>query len=107
YGYVWLSTENGIVRYDGRNFKIFNGNNRKDFSDSRMLYFDGNIKEDSIFVHNVQGEKFLIHKHAILKGDGGVFKDFVKLEVQKSYGNRVEHLDRNTEIGYKGVTRFL
>lgn len=111
YGYVWLSTENGIVRYDGRDFKIFNGNNHKDFSDSRMLYFDGPIEKDSIFIYNAQGEEFLIHKNGIEKWQDNAtdddFRDFLKIQLKKYPGNKIKYPDRNTEITYKGRLRFL
>lgn len=107
YGYIWLSTENGVVRYDGQDFKLYNQNNHKDFSDNRMLFFDGSIKKDSITVHNIQGEEFLIHQHSVEKGKGDPLKDFIKVEDQKSYGNTIRHSDRNTEIKYNDIVRFL
>ena len=28
YGFIWMTTENGLVRFDGKNFKIYNTNTR-------------------------------------------------------------------------------
>jgi ligand-binding sensor domain-containing protein/signal transduction histidine kinase len=65
YGYIWLSTENGIVRYDGQNFKIFNSENIKGLSSNRMLLFTGNIEKDSILILNERGETLLIHQRIV------------------------------------------
>jgi len=65
YGYIWISTENGVVRYDGRDFKVFNNKNHTGFTNNRMLYFEGNIKKDSIVIHNVFGDQLYIREHRI------------------------------------------
>ncbi len=45
YGFIWLTTENGVVRYDGSAFLAF-----KDFqiNNQRFTFFCGNIQKDSI-----------------------------------------------------------
>lgn len=65
YGYIWLATENGLVRYDGQNFKIFNSENIKGLSSNRMLLFTGNIKKDSIIIYNDRSEILLIHNRTV------------------------------------------
>src|SRR5690606_786830 len=65
YGYIWISTENGVIRYDGQGFKLYNNKNLTDFSNDRMLFFDGNIAKDSITISNVFGEELLITNHNI------------------------------------------
>lgn len=47
YGFIWLTTENGLVRFDGDNFKIFNSNNLGIVS-NRFVFLSGNIKRDSL-----------------------------------------------------------
>ncbi|WP_114822616.1 two-component regulator propeller domain-containing protein [Chryseobacterium sp. KLBC 52] len=46
YGFIWLSTENGLVRYDGYNFVTYNHLNLKN---NRFSVFLGNIEKDSIY----------------------------------------------------------
>ncbi|MBB6330655.1 signal transduction histidine kinase [Chryseobacterium sediminis] len=46
YGFIWLSTENGLVRYDGYNFVTFNHLNLKN---NRFTFFFGNAEKDSIY----------------------------------------------------------
>lgn len=41
-GYIWLATENGLVRYDGQHFKTFNSENSIGIKSNRMRYFYGN-----------------------------------------------------------------
>ena len=47
YGFIWMTTENGLVRFDGKNFKIFNTNNINTLS-NRFLYLYGSIENDSL-----------------------------------------------------------
>ncbi|RXM50428.1 MULTISPECIES: two-component regulator propeller domain-containing protein [unclassified Chryseobacterium] len=46
YGFIWLSTENGLVRYDGYNFVTYNHLKLKN---NRFTSFFGNRKKDSIY----------------------------------------------------------
>ena len=65
YGFLWLSTENGIVRYDGQNFKTYNGENVKNLTGNRMRFFNGSIHKDSIIIINEKGETLLIHERSV------------------------------------------
>lgn len=35
-GYIWFTTFDGLVRFDGVNFKVFNKSNSKDFKTNRL-----------------------------------------------------------------------
>jgi ligand-binding sensor domain-containing protein len=51
YGFIWLSTENGIVRYDGNQFSAFNSATTK-LNGSRFTEILGTLKKDSLFCYN-------------------------------------------------------
>jgi len=59
YGFIWLTTENGIVRYDGVNFLIY-----KNFplNSQRFTYFYGSPEKDSIFTNGDYGNTILLHE---------------------------------------------
>ena len=109
YGYVWLSTENGIVRYDGQGFKLYN-QYLDGFSANRMLFFDGDIQKDSITISNVLGETLLIKGHQIQRINDfgqGHLKALLKAQQQKYSGNKVIYKDLYLQLKANGKTRFL
>ncbi|MEY8758919.1 sensor histidine kinase [Chryseobacterium tongliaoense] len=57
YGFIWMTTENGIVRYDGTNFLVY-----KNFplNSQRFTYFYGNVEKDSVFTGVDYGNKVMI-----------------------------------------------
>jgi len=59
-GYIWLATENGLVRYDGQHFKTFNSENSIGIKSNRMRYFYGNPNLDTIYIRNDIGQYFTI-----------------------------------------------
>ena len=54
-GYLWLATQNGLVRFDGFNFKVFNGDNTPAIKNNRFvhLFVDPN---GTLWVSGEQGE---------------------------------------------------
>ncbi|MHA3789657.1 sensor histidine kinase [Flavobacterium hauense] len=85
YGYIWLSTENGVVRYDGQNFKTYNSENIKGLSSNRMLLFAGSIKKDSIIILNERSEILLINKRTVKSLDTVTHKKFFVVLSQDAY----------------------
>ena len=67
YGFIWMTTEDGIVRYDGSNFVVFNSSSIK-LSGYRFSEILGNIQQDSLLCYN-EGKKelVLIHQRKIKK----------------------------------------
>lgn len=57
YGFIWLSMEGRILRYDGSNFVQYNNFKLKNLS---FGDFYGSIKKDSISVFNISEKKVLI-----------------------------------------------
>lgn len=62
YGYIWLSTESGLVRYDGESFKIFNSENLPGLTADRLFAFTGSVGRDSITIRNEIDELIVISK---------------------------------------------
>lgn len=58
YGFIWLTTENGIVRYDGTNFLVY-----KNFPlpSQRFTYFYGHPEKDSIYTTGDFQKTVLVH----------------------------------------------
>jgi signal transduction histidine kinase len=65
YGFIWLSTEDGLVRYDGTEFKVIS--NISGITSSRMIFFWGQVEKDSIFIKNDKNEVILIHGRRAVK----------------------------------------
>lgn len=68
YGFIWLSTESGLIRFDGKNFKTFNSTNIKNLISDRMYVFGGSVEKDSITILNGTNQ-FLIIKERSVKID--------------------------------------
>lgn len=62
YGFIWLSTENGLVRYDGNHFKVFGIDSRIGISSNRIHSFRGSVEKDSIYVQDDAHDYILIKK---------------------------------------------
>lgn len=62
YGFIWLSTESGLIRYDGVNFKTFNSTNINKLDSDRMFVFGGDIEKDSISICNGTQQYLLVQK---------------------------------------------
>ena len=60
YGYIWLATENGLVKYDGKNFKIYNTENCEGMLSNRIHYFSGSVHKDSIYFINENKQLYSI-----------------------------------------------
>lgn len=56
YGFIWMTTENGLVRYDGEKFEVYNTHNST-IKSNRFLYINGNYKTDSLYTTNDWNEE--------------------------------------------------
>ncbi|RNL77380.1 GHKL domain-containing protein [Sinomicrobium pectinilyticum] len=65
HGYLWLSTENGVSRFDGSRFKNFDNTNIPGSTSNRMRFFYGSSSLDSIFISNSHNQTFLIHDRVV------------------------------------------
>ena len=53
YNFLWMTTENGLVRYDGNNFIVYNSSTTP-IKDGRFVKILGNVKSDSLYCSNLQ-----------------------------------------------------
>ncbi|MFK7949210.1 MAG: histidine kinase [Saprospiraceae bacterium] len=60
-GFIWITTDNGIVRYDGRKFKVYNNENIKDKDIIGLLIDD----ENTIWFWNLRGQLFYIKNNKV------------------------------------------
>lgn len=75
YGFIWMTTENGLVRFDGKNFKTFNSNNINTLS-NRFLYLFGSIEKDSLQTFTEHyANKIIINKRNAKKVKEGYLFD--------------------------------
>ncbi len=76
YGFIWLTTENGIVRYDGANFLVY-----KNFplNSQRFTYFYGSPEKDSILTTGEYGNIIVLHdkKPEISKSNKSLYKNII------------------------------
>ncbi|CAA7196606.1 sensor histidine kinase [Chryseobacterium potabilaquae] len=66
YGFIWLATENGLVKYDGKQFTIFNDPKSKNYYPSIFL---GNLQRDYILTYNDINEniQFITQRKVVVK----------------------------------------
>ena len=69
HGFLWMSTENGLLRFDGRKFKVYNSSNTN-LKSNRFAYISGNIENDSLTVHTAHHlDSFIINQRTIKKNN--------------------------------------
>ena len=64
-GFIWMTTENGLVRYDGNKFDVFNIDNIKGINSNRMRSFRGSIFKDSLYLQNDFSEYILLNNNKV------------------------------------------
>ena len=62
YGFIWMTTENGLVRFDGKSFKFFNQKNINTVS-NRYLFIKGSIEKDSLITYSEYHEDVVLIKN--------------------------------------------
>lgn len=64
-GFIWMTTENGLVRYDGSRFAVFNSDNLSGIASNRMRFFRGSVSKDSLYLQNDFSEYILINNSKV------------------------------------------
>lgn len=88
YGFIWLATEDGLVRFDGQQFKIYNSDNIKGLKSNRMKFIKKNYLRKGNYVGNDLGQILKIGRNPELYYKNG--KDIHPLnEIGRLFGNNV------------------
>lgn len=88
YGFVWLTTENGLVRFDGKNFKTFNSSN-KQFSSNRFLFLCGSVEKDSLKTYTENfNDNIIIRNRNVIKSEDNTISN-----INDTYENKRFHMN--------------
>lgn len=100
YGFIWLSTESGLVRFDGENFKTYNSATIPGVKSDRMYMFGGSVEKDSLIIRNELYQYFLIRKRTVvndttlhnplLKPKKGYIRDNLEIIPSLHYASKKE-----------------
>lgn len=76
-GFIWMTTENGLVRFDGQQFKLFNRSNL-DISSNRFLWFQPSMDKSSgpLFTEVTKNE-FVSIEDGKAKADKKYYKNWM------------------------------
>lgn len=81
-GYIWIATRDGLSRFDGYQFQIFNNQNESSF------HITNNYVNDIMQVHS--GRFYIASNNGIQYYDGGLFHDVAMLDAHgKRFGTYV------------------
>lgn len=101
YGYIWLSTENGIARYDGQTFDIYNSENIHGLISNRMRFFSGIPEKDSIYLLNETHQFLLINNRKIKNLNKRISEPYKSVkEIIESNHNPVSSLSFTEDSEY-------
>lgn len=91
-----MTTENGLVRFDGKNFKTYNSNNSR-LSSNRFLYLSGSIEKDSLrtFTEAYADIVIINNRRAIKAKKNNFSTSFNEYENNRFYMNNTYNLTTN------------
>lgn len=105
-GFVWLSTELGLVRYDGLNSKVFNSQNTKSMKVNRIISISKNIKNELIVLaedHNI----FRINeKNNSIDSASNLLNDFILSDHRFTSASFLKPEDSKEKELYKNLLDF-
>lgn len=94
-GYIWFTTFDGLVRFDGVKFTVFNKSNTKGIINNRFsgIYCD---KDGTLYANSKEGGTLTVYKD-------GVFSSYNSDEVPDSYIEIIQPY-KNGELGFLTVS---
>lgn len=103
-GFIWLATDKGLIRFNGRNFKNYPIEGNKSPEVSNILFTENN----QIWVQNFYGQHFkqendyLIYEKKLSKNQYFVLNHTLKNQIVRVIDNRLETFDIiNNELTFK------
>jgi len=86
YGFIWMTTENGLIRYDGKNFVIYDSHNTG-IKSNRLIYIIGDYQADSLYTTNDWDEQYIfIHRRKVQLADRKKHPNAVQFELNDKNG---------------------
>jgi signal transduction histidine kinase len=73
-GYLWMTTEGGLVRYDGRLMRVFSTRNDSDLLDDRLQYLMQD-RTGALFVNDAAGSLYRVTTGSVTREIDGRGKD--------------------------------
>ena len=88
-----MTTENGLVRFDGANFKTYNSSNRGLLA-NRFLYLSGSIEKDSLrtFTERYADNIIINQRNALKNKENYYLTSFDEYENSRFYLNNTNNL---------------
>lgn len=104
YGFIWLSTEKGLVRYDGSSFNSYTNFNTNNL---HFEYFYGNVTRDSIIAINDSDENTVLINSRNAKNATVKLKSIIHINNKRyKYFNK-NFIDRKTYNELNYFIKFL
>lgn len=98
-GYIWATTDKGVVKYDGRKFKLFTIDNGLASNDNFAMLIDS---KDNIWLYSfIAISKIEPNGKCKIYGNTkSYFSHFIINSKDEIYYSVLDSLERNTNIGY-------
>ncbi len=89
--YLWIATDGGLVRYDGKTLKVFNKSTYPSIESERTTYITQNNKNE-IYVGNEWGYIFKITENAFARLNTSIIPSSIKENKQQELLQISEHI---------------
>ncbi|WEK33922.1 MAG: ATP-binding protein [Candidatus Pseudobacter hemicellulosilyticus] len=105
-GFLWMATENGVVRFDGRQFRTYDKTNLG-LSSSRIVWLQPDIAHGGYFAETDKGELISINRSEASLLPPGFLPPETAININKTYrGNYPEFITLGLPNIFSRVLRF-